>query len=85
MAHLSSRPSLAIIDDYLNTSPSHFTQIPHERLQITTFNDSIIPASDAEVARLAERLQPVDLISTTRDALPSQALYCVNYPTSSFC
>ncbi|PMD15677.1 glycerate dehydrogenase [Hyaloscypha hepaticicola] len=70
MAHLSSRPSLAIIDDYLNTSALHFTHIPSERLQITTFNDSIIPASNAEVARLVERLQPFDLISTMRERAP---------------
>lgn len=70
MAPLSSRPSLAIIDDYLNTSALHFTHIPSERLQITTFNDSIIPASNAEVARLVERLQPFDLISTMRERTP---------------
>jgi phosphoglycerate dehydrogenase-like enzyme len=70
MAHLSSRPSLAIIDDYLNTSASYFTHIPSERLRTTIFNDSIIPASDAEVARLVERLQPFDLISTMRERTP---------------
>jgi lactate dehydrogenase-like 2-hydroxyacid dehydrogenase len=67
MAHLSSRPSLAIIDDYLNTSAPHFTHIPSERLQITTFNDSITPINDAEAARLVERLQPYELISTVRE------------------
>jgi phosphoglycerate dehydrogenase-like enzyme len=76
MAQLSSRPSLAIIDDYLNTSAPHFTHIPSERLQITTFNDSIIPASDAEAAQLVERLQPFDLISTMRErtAFPDSLL-----------
>jgi phosphoglycerate dehydrogenase-like enzyme len=76
MAHLSSRPSLAIIDDYLNTSAPHFTHIPSERLQINTFNDSITPSNDAELARLVERLQPYDLISTVRErtAFPGSLL-----------
>jgi phosphoglycerate dehydrogenase-like enzyme len=76
MAHVSSRPSLAIIDDYLNTSAPHFTHIPSERLQITPFNDSITPINDAEVARLVERLKPFDLISTVRErtAFPGSLL-----------
>jgi phosphoglycerate dehydrogenase-like enzyme len=76
MAHLSLRPSLAIIDDYLNTSAPHFTHIPSEQLQITTFNDSITPISDAQVARLVERLRPFDLISTVRErtAFPGSLL-----------
>ncbi|KAK7422994.1 hypothetical protein QQX98_001284 [Neonectria punicea] len=33
-------PSLAIIDDYLNTSAPHFSKMPSSQLQITTFNDT---------------------------------------------
>ncbi|OBT96586.2 hypothetical protein VE01_05342 [Pseudogymnoascus verrucosus] len=78
MARLSfsSRPSLAIIDDYLNTSAPHFKHIPSEKLQITTFNDTLVPADDAQVARLVERLKPFDLISTVRErtAFPGSLL-----------
>lgn len=78
MAHLSfsSRPSLAIIDDYLNTSAPHFKHISSEKLQITTFNDTLVPANDAQVAQLIERLKPFDLISTVRErtAFPGSLL-----------
>ncbi len=59
--------SLAIIDDYLNTSTPHFANILPSQLQITTFNDTIIPVNDAEATRLVERLRPFDLISTVRE------------------
>jgi phosphoglycerate dehydrogenase-like enzyme len=67
MSSLSSRPSLAILDDYLDTSAYHFAHIPSDRLQITTFKDTIVPVSDAEANHLVERLQPFDLISTMRE------------------
>lgn len=70
------RPSLAIIDDYLNTSEPHFANIPPSQLHTTTFNDTIIPTNDAETARLVERLRPFDLISTVRErtAFPGSSL-----------
>ena len=63
-------PSLAIIDDYLNTSAPHFAKILPSQLQVTTFNDTIVPFNDAEAARLVERLRPFDLISTVRERTP---------------
>lgn len=68
--------SLAIIDDYLNTSAPHFASIPPSQLRITTFKDTIIPLNDAEEARLVERLRPFDLISTIRErtAFPGSLL-----------
>jgi lactate dehydrogenase-like 2-hydroxyacid dehydrogenase len=68
--------SLAIIDDYLNTSTPHFSKIPPSQLQITTFNDTIVPVNDAEAMRLLERLRPFDLISTVRErtAFPGSLL-----------
>ncbi|KFY57223.1 hypothetical protein V496_06497 [Pseudogymnoascus sp. VKM F-4515 (FW-2607)] len=78
MAHLSfsSRPSLAIIDDYLNTSAPHFKHIPSEKLQIKTFNDTLVPANDDQAAQLVERLKPFDIISTVRErtAFPGSLL-----------
>lgn len=69
-------PRLAIIDDYLNTSSSHFSHISPSNLQITTFNDTIVPNSDAERTRLVERLKPFDLISSIRErtAFPGSLL-----------
>ncbi|KAI8662155.1 hypothetical protein LRP88_00320 [Fusarium phalaenopsidis] len=62
-------PSLAIIDDYLNTSAPHFANIPPSQLRITTFSDTIVPLNDAEEARLVERLRPFDLISAVRERI----------------
>ncbi|KAF9878834.1 hypothetical protein CkaCkLH20_03734 [Colletotrichum karsti] len=66
-SHQNRRPSLAILDDYLNTSAPHFAHIPPSQLQITTFNDTIVPVTDAAQDRLVERLRPFDLISTVRE------------------
>lgn len=70
-------PSLAILDDYLNTSAPHFASIPSSQLRITTFNDTIVPFNDAEEARLVERLRPFDLISAVRErtAFPGSLLH----------
>lgn len=72
----SRTPSLAIIDDYLNTSAPHFANIAPSQLQIKTFNDTIVPTNDAETARLVERLRPFELISTVRErtAFPGSLL-----------
>ncbi|TVY69018.1 Glyoxylate reductase [Lachnellula suecica] len=69
-------PSLAIIDDYLNTSAPHFSHISPSQLQITTFNETIAPVNDAELDRLVERLTPFDVISTMRErtAFPATLL-----------
>lgn len=67
IARLPKRPSLAIIDDYLNTSESHFAHIPPSSLKVTTFNDTITPINEAETARLVERLKPFEAISTMRE------------------
>ncbi|KAK5997670.1 Glycerate dehydrogenase [Cladobotryum mycophilum] len=68
--------SLGIIDDYLHTSAPYFAHIPSSRLQVTTFNDTIIPVSEAETARLVERLNPFEAISTVRErtAFPGSLL-----------
>ncbi|KAJ7118800.1 glycerate dehydrogenase [Mycena epipterygia] len=77
---LASRPSLAILDDYLSTSAPHFAHIPPDRLQITTFTDSIAPVDDASTARLAARLHPFDAISTMRERTPLPAALLKQLP-----
>ncbi|KAN0095986.1 D-isomer specific 2-hydroxyacid dehydrogenase, NAD binding domain containing protein [Hyaloscypha variabilis] len=76
-AAAQKHPSLAILDDYLNTSAPHFANISLSQLQITTFNDTIVPVNDAEATRLVERLRPFDLISTVRErtAFPGSLLH----------
>nr|POE49584.1 d-3-phosphoglycerate dehydrogenase [Quercus suber]POF20068.1 d-3-phosphoglycerate dehydrogenase [Quercus suber] len=67
MARLPTRRSMAVIDDYLNTSRPHFAHISPEKLQITTFTDTIVPSNEAQTARLVERLYPFEAISTVRE------------------
>jgi phosphoglycerate dehydrogenase-like enzyme len=69
-------PSLAIIDDHLNTSASHFVNIPPSKLKIATFNDTIVPTNEREEERLINRLRPFDVISTIRErtAFPGSLL-----------
>ncbi|KAH8131273.1 glycerate dehydrogenase [Trichoderma asperellum] len=76
LTKVSKLPSLAIIDDYLNTSNPHFAHILSTRLQITTFKDTINPINETETARLIERLKPFDVISTVRErtAFPGSLL-----------
>jgi lactate dehydrogenase-like 2-hydroxyacid dehydrogenase len=73
---VSKLPSLAIIDDYLSTSQPHFAHIPSDRLQITTFKDTINPINEAETARLVDRLKSFDAISAMRErtAFPGSLL-----------
>ncbi|KAH7342523.1 D-isomer specific 2-hydroxyacid dehydrogenase [Rhexocercosporidium sp. MPI-PUGE-AT-0058] len=70
------RPALAILDDYLDTSKTHFAGIPPSKVKIATFKDTIVPSNDAETARLVERLRPFDMISTMRErtAFPGSLL-----------
>ncbi|KAF8186867.1 glycerate dehydrogenase [Mycena galopus ATCC 62051] len=69
LSALSSRPSLAILDDHLDTSAPHFAHITSDQLQIATFKDTI-PVDEHNTARLVERLQPFNLISTMRERTP---------------
>jgi lactate dehydrogenase-like 2-hydroxyacid dehydrogenase len=59
--------SLAIIDDYLNTSAPHFAHLPASKVSITTFNNTVVPSNESEEARLIERLKPFEAISTMRE------------------
>ncbi len=76
LASCTAAPKLAIIDDYLNTSATHFSHIPSSRLQMTTFDDTIVPLDETDARRLVDRLRPFDLISTMRErtAFPGSLL-----------
>lgn len=77
MSSLSTAaPRLGIIDDYLNTSAPHFAHIPSSKLQITTFNDTVIPFNASETTRLIDRLRPFTMLSCIRErtAFPGSLL-----------
>ncbi|KAI0886821.1 glycerate dehydrogenase [Annulohypoxylon maeteangense] len=70
-----SRPSLAILDDYLDIAKPHFTHIPSSQLSITTFHDTL-PAfnhphtTPTNKQALIDRLKPFTIISCMRERTP---------------
>jgi phosphoglycerate dehydrogenase-like enzyme len=74
-------PKMAIIDDILGISPSHFAHIPSSKVEITVFRDTLppydhpsTPQSDKDA--LETRLKPFTIISTMRErtAIPADLL-----------
>ncbi|KAH8884358.1 glycerate dehydrogenase [Thozetella sp. PMI_491] len=66
-------PSLAILNDYLDTSVPHFSHIPPSKLAITRVPDAAVSGDDSSVAALAARLAPFTLVSTMRERTPFPA------------
>ncbi|KAI1413371.1 glycerate dehydrogenase [Hypoxylon sp. FL1857] len=72
------RPSMAILDDYLDIAKPHFSHIPESQLSITAFHDSL-PAfnhpqtSASERQALIARLKPFTIISSMRERTPFPA------------
>lgn len=70
-----SKPSLAVLDDYLGISKTHFTQVLPEKLSVTVFQDSL-PAynhphtSQAQKDAIVDRLKPFAAISSMRERTP---------------
>ncbi|KAH8700731.1 D-isomer specific 2-hydroxyacid dehydrogenase [Talaromyces proteolyticus] len=69
------RLSLAVLDDYLDISHTHFNHIPSEQLSVTVFRDAF-PAfghpqtTQQQKQALIEKLRPFDMISTMRERTP---------------
>ncbi|KAI0381442.1 glycerate dehydrogenase [Hypomontagnella monticulosa] len=70
-----SRPSMAILDDYLDIAKPHFSHIPESELSITAFHDSLPPfnhpqtsASDRQA--IVDRLKSFTIISSMRERTP---------------
>ncbi|KAI2635675.1 glycerate dehydrogenase [Hypomontagnella submonticulosa] len=70
-----SRPSMAILDDYLDIAKPHFSHIPTTELSITVFHDSLpainhphTSASDRQA--IINRLKPFTIISSMRERTP---------------
>ncbi|KAI1377970.1 glycerate dehydrogenase [Hypoxylon crocopeplum] len=70
-----ARPSMAVLDDYLDIAKLHFSHIPASELSITAFNDSL-PAfnhpqtSTSSRRTIIDRLKPYTIISSMRERTP---------------
>jgi phosphoglycerate dehydrogenase-like enzyme len=68
----SAAPKVAILDDYLNVSKTHFADIPPDKCSITTFTDTLPPyghpkTTPAEKEELVNRLKPFTVLCTMRE------------------
>jgi hypothetical protein len=68
-------PSLAILDDYLGISKTHFAHISPDNFYVTVFQDSLLPfihpqTSQAKKDTLVGRLKPFTAISSMRERTP---------------
>ena len=59
---------LAILDDYPNIAPKHFTSIPN--LSIISFPNTLSPSKPADLEKLIHRLAPFEIISSMRERTP---------------
>ncbi|XDG05397.1 hypothetical protein ABKA04_005012 [Annulohypoxylon sp. FPYF3050] len=70
-----AKPSMAILDDYLDIATPHFSHIPPSQLSVTAFHDSL-PAfnhphtSATEKQAIIDRLKPFTIISSMRERTP---------------
>ncbi|CRG86503.1 hypothetical protein PISL3812_03509 [Talaromyces islandicus] len=69
------RPSMAVLDDYLNITPNHLKEIPPEKVSVTVFQDALPSYTHPQTSRdqkeaIVERLKPYTVISTMRERTP---------------
>ncbi|XXH01510.1 hypothetical protein Hte_007870 [Hypoxylon texense] len=70
-----AKPSMAILDDYLDIAKPHFSHISPDKLSITAFHESL-PAfnhprtSDSSRRAIVDRLKPFAIISSMRERTP---------------
>jgi lactate dehydrogenase-like 2-hydroxyacid dehydrogenase len=75
---ITTTPSLAVLDDYLDVAHAHFSHIPPDQLSVTVFRDAL-PAythphtTAAQRQALIDRLAPFTIISTMRERTPFPA------------
>jgi hypothetical protein len=70
-----ARPSLAVLDDYLEILKTHFAQIPPEKLSVSVLRDSSLPytrpqISQAQMDALVDHLKPFTAISSMHERTP---------------
>lgn len=80
-----SKPSIAILDDYLDIAHTHFQHIPSDRLSVRVFRDAL-PAythphtTQAQRQAIVDRLKPFDIVSTMRERTPFPAALLKELP-----
>ncbi|KAL4970633.1 D-2-hydroxyacid dehydrogenase family protein [Aspergillus stella-maris] len=67
-----SKPKLAILDDYQNIAPSHFTHL-EPRISITSYPKTLNPRIPSQQDDLIQRLQEYDIILAMRERTPLSA------------
>ncbi|KAL5358779.1 hypothetical protein BJX96DRAFT_183334 [Aspergillus floccosus] len=66
------KPTLAVLDDYQNIAPEHFSHLT-SRVDISYFPDTLDPRIPAQHDALIARLQPFDIILAMRERTPFSA------------
>jgi hypothetical protein len=72
-----AKPKLAILDDYQNIAPSHFTHL-ESRIDIQSFPQTLDPRDPKQQDALIQRLLPFDVVLAMRERTPFSA--SVNLP-----
>jgi phosphoglycerate dehydrogenase-like enzyme len=72
---MSSPIKVAVLDDYQNLSETPFKALDPTKYSVTVFRDTLLPfnhpsATDADRAKLIERLKPYTIISSMRERTP---------------
>ncbi|KAL3474788.1 D-isomer specific 2-hydroxyacid dehydrogenase [Aspergillus californicus] len=65
-------PKLAILDDYQNISPAHFSRLL-DRIEIAYFPETLDPRDPAQQESLIQRLHPYNVILAMRERTPFSA------------
>lgn len=73
LQYSTSKPSLAILDDYLSISTPHFDHIPQSDVTIKVFKTPFPQRTTSEREALIEKLKPFTAISTMRERTPFPA------------
>lgn len=68
----------AILDDYQNIAPSHFTHL-ESRIDIHSFPETLDPRDPKQQDALIQRLQPFDVVLAMRERTPFSA--SVSFPS----
>lgn len=69
---MTSKPKLAILDDYQGIAPAHFAHL-EPRIDITSFPETLDPRDPVQQDALVQRLLPFDVVLAMRERTPFSA------------
>ena len=74
----TTKPSMAVLDDFLDIANTHFADIPSEKLSVTIFNDALPVythpgTTQTQRQAVVDSLKPFTIISTMRERTPLPA------------